>query len=43
LEDILQQSHLSQTSQFLILKNSGHMGMLEEPELLNKILIDFLS
>jgi pimeloyl-ACP methyl ester carboxylesterase len=43
LEDILQQSHLSQTSQFLILKNSGHMGMLEEPVLLNKILIDFLS
>lgn len=41
LEDILKQSHLAEITQFHILKKSGHMGMMEEPETLNNILDEF--
>lgn len=38
----LKQSYLAKVSQVSILRNSGHMGMLEEPEEANKILGEFL-
>lgn len=41
-EDSLQQSHLPEKSYIHILKKSGHMGMLEEPDLANQILEKFL-
>ena len=41
--DSLQQSHLPQISYVHILRVSAHMGMLEEPILVNKFLSEFLS
>jgi pimeloyl-ACP methyl ester carboxylesterase len=43
LNDILKQCHLPEKSYFHILKKSGHMGMMEEPENANRILQDFLD
>jgi len=42
LQDILKQCHLPEKSYFHVLKKSGHMGMLEQPELATRILKDFL-
>jgi pimeloyl-ACP methyl ester carboxylesterase len=41
-EDSLKQSHLSEKYFFHILKKSGHMGMLEETQKMNRIIKDFL-
>jgi pimeloyl-ACP methyl ester carboxylesterase len=38
----LQQSHLPQIAYVNILRNTGHMGMKEEPEMVNKYLGEFL-
>ena len=43
LDDVLKQCHLPEKSYFHVLKKSGHMGMLEEPENANRILKDFLT
>ena len=43
LADILKQCHLPEKSYFHVLKNSGHMGMMEETETANRILEDFLE
>ena len=43
LNDLLKQCHLPEKSYFHILKKSGHMGMMEEPENANRILQDFLD
>lgn len=43
VEDSLKQSFFPNVCYFHILKNSGHMGMIEEPEILNKILDKFFS
>ena len=43
LADSLKQSYMPDICHFHILKNSGHMGMMEEPEKLNMILGKFLS
>ena len=43
LADILKQCHLPEKSYFHVLKNSGHMGMMEESETANRILEDFLA
>jgi pimeloyl-ACP methyl ester carboxylesterase len=42
LNDVLKQCHLPEKSYFHILKNSGHMGMMEEPQNANRILEEFL-
>jgi pimeloyl-ACP methyl ester carboxylesterase len=42
LNDILKQCHLPEKSYFHVLKKSGHMGMMEEPENANRILEEFL-
>lgn len=42
LEDSLKQCHLPQKSYIHILDQSGHMGMLEEPDRCNRILEEFL-
>jgi pimeloyl-ACP methyl ester carboxylesterase len=42
LEDGLKQCHLPEKSYIYILRNSGHMGMLEEKENCNEILDKFL-
>ena len=42
LEDGLKQCHLPEKSYIYILRNSGHMGMLEEKEKCNEILEKFL-
>lgn len=42
IKDSLQQSHLPEKSYIHILKNSGHMGMIEEAEKCNEILDKFL-
>jgi pimeloyl-ACP methyl ester carboxylesterase len=42
LNDGLKQSHLPLLSYIHILDKSGHMGMIEEPELTNEILNDFI-
>ena len=42
LNDILKQCHLPEKSYFHLLKKSGHMGMMEEPEKANQILEEFL-
>ena len=39
----LQQSHLPQIAYVNILRNTAHMGMLEEPELVNKFLAEFFQ
>jgi pimeloyl-ACP methyl ester carboxylesterase len=43
LKDILKQCHLPVLSYFYILGQSGHMGMLEEPDESNSLLEDFLN
>ena len=43
LQQSLTQCHLPSTSYVHILPNTGHMGMLEEKELCNNIVISFLS
>lgn len=43
LEPTLQQASLPGVATIEILKNSGHMGMLEEPAKSNQVLDDFLS
>lgn len=42
ISDVLKQCHLPEKSYIHILKNSGHMGMLEETEKSNRILDEFL-
>ena len=42
LEESLRQCHLPEKSYIHFLKKSGHMGMLEEQEKVNRILDDFL-
>ena len=42
LNDVLKQCHLPGKSYFHVLKDSGHMGMMEEPQNANQILEDFL-
>ncbi len=42
-DDSLKQSSLPATSYITILGNSGHMGMLEEPEKTNAALLEFLD
>jgi pimeloyl-ACP methyl ester carboxylesterase len=43
LEDGLQQSHLPQLSYIHLLEHSGHMGMIEEAELANQHLSEYLD
>ena len=43
LNDILTQCHLPEKSYIHVLKKSGHMGMMEEPENANLILEEFLE
>ena len=43
LNDVLKQCHLPEKSYIHVLKNSGHMGMIEETEKANRMLEDFLS
>jgi pimeloyl-ACP methyl ester carboxylesterase len=42
MEDTLKQCHLPEKSYIHLLQNAGHMGMLEEPELANRYLEEFL-
>jgi pimeloyl-ACP methyl ester carboxylesterase len=42
-DDVLKQSHLPRLSYIHILENSGHMGMLEEPEESNKALLSYME
>jgi pimeloyl-ACP methyl ester carboxylesterase len=42
LNDVLKQCHLPEKSYFYVLKNSGHMGMMEETQNANRILEEFL-
>lgn len=42
LNDVLKQCHLPEKSYIHVLKKSGHMGMIEEPEEANQILEEFL-
>jgi pimeloyl-ACP methyl ester carboxylesterase len=42
LNDVLKQCHLPEKSYFHVLKNSGHLGMMEEPQNANRILEEFL-
>ena len=42
LNDILKQCHLPEKSYIHVLKKSGHMGMMEEPEKANQLLEEFL-
>lgn len=43
LETSLKQCYLPEVAQVNFLKNSGHLGMLEQPDLSNKFLRNFLS
>ena len=43
VEDGLKQCHLPEKSYIHILQHSGHMGMLEEPEICNRFLEEFLQ
>jgi pimeloyl-ACP methyl ester carboxylesterase len=43
LDHVMQQSHLPSLSYIHVLKHSGHMGMLEEQELSNQFLREFLT
>ena len=43
LEDILTQTHLPDVSFIYILEHSGHMGMVEEVEKANEILVTFIA
>jgi len=42
IKPIIEQCHLPEKSYFHLLKNSGHMGMMEETETANRILQEFL-
>jgi pimeloyl-ACP methyl ester carboxylesterase len=42
-DDVLKQCHLPEKSYIHVLKKSGHMGMMEEPEQANRVLEDFLN
>ena len=42
LDDVLKQCHLPEKSYIHVLRNSGHMGMMEETEKANGILEEFL-
>jgi pimeloyl-ACP methyl ester carboxylesterase len=42
LNDVLKQTHLPETAYIHIIRNSGHMSMLEEPLKLNRILKEFV-
>lgn len=42
LNDVLKQAHLPETAYIHIIRNSGHMSMLEEPLKLNRILKEFV-
>ena len=42
-DDVLKQCHLPEKSYIHVLKKSGHMGMMEEPEKANRILDEFLN
>ena len=42
LNDVLKQCHLPEKSYIHVLKKSGHMGMMEEPEEANRIVEEFL-
>jgi pimeloyl-ACP methyl ester carboxylesterase len=43
VKDGLQQSHMPKIAQIQVLENSAHMGMMEEVELANQDLVQFLS
>ncbi len=43
LQSFLEQCHMPAVSHIHILKNSGHMGMLEEKDLATALLLNFLS
>ena len=43
LQDVLEQCHLPEKSYIHILHQSGHMGMLEEPDTSNRMLENFLK
>jgi pimeloyl-ACP methyl ester carboxylesterase len=43
LNDSLEQCHLPEKCYFHVLKKSGHMGMIEEPSEVNRILDEFLQ
>jgi len=43
IQDVLKQSHLADKCFFTILKKSAHMGMLEEPEIVNRLIEEFLT
>jgi len=43
MEDGLKLCHLPQLSYIHLLDNSGHMGMVEEPDLSNNILSQFMT
>ena len=43
INDVLEQCHLPEKSYIHVLKKSGHMGMMEEPEKANRILDEFLN
>jgi pimeloyl-ACP methyl ester carboxylesterase len=43
LKDVLKQVHLPEIAYIYILKNTGHMSMLEKPDKLNRILRNFVN
>ncbi len=43
IQDVLQQAHLPNKSYIHVLTGVGHMGMWEEPGLLNGFLLDFIN
>lgn len=43
LNDVLKQCYLPEKSYIHILKKSGHMGMIEESEIANRVLLEFLN
>lgn len=43
ITDSLKQSHWANATHFHILENSGHMGMIEENEKANEILLEYLN
>jgi len=43
LQDVLKQCHLPSTAFIHILRESGHLGMIEEPARSNQFITDFLS
>ena len=43
IDDGLEQCHMPQLSYIHILENSGHMGMVEEPETINQALLSYIE